>query len=261
MATPSIGYDNKFSTTLSSGISASDTTIPLTNLPTATEGYLVIEPDSSTNYEIIYYTSKTGSAVICPSVAAGRGQGGSTAASHSSGAVVRCDTVAEYFETLQDGSALAAGAITPNKLVSDTGTTWTWQSWTPTWTNFNIGNGTVVARYRQIGKNVRFNIRVIFGSTTSIGTAPTFTLPVAASGATYDITRNNIIGKSWAEDFGVISFAGVVGLQGSLTAAAPFAYNQSISSIYITHSNYTASVPFSFGDNDYFVCEGEYEAA
>lgn len=106
MATPSAGWDNKFSTTLTSGITASDTTIPLNALPTSTEGWLVIEPDSSTAWEVIYYTSKTGSAVVCPSAAAGRGQGGSTAASHSSGATVRCDTVAEMFEALQDATAL-----------------------------------------------------------------------------------------------------------------------------------------------------------
>lgn len=106
MATPNLGFDNKFSTTLSSGIVASDTTIPLTALPVASEGYLVIEPDSSTNWEEIYYTSKTGSAVVCPSAAAGRGVGGSTAASHSQGATVRSDTTAEMFESLQDATGL-----------------------------------------------------------------------------------------------------------------------------------------------------------
>jgi hypothetical protein len=106
MATPNLSYQNKFTTTLSAGIAASDTTISLTNLPTPAEGYLVIEPDSSTNWEEIYYTSKTGSAVVCPSAAAGRGVGGSTAASHSSGATVRMDSTAELFSTLQDATAL-----------------------------------------------------------------------------------------------------------------------------------------------------------
>lgn len=110
-ATPNLGWQNKFSTTLSSGITASDTTIPLTALPTPSEGFLVIEPDSSTAWEVIYYTSKTGSAVICPSAAAGRGQDDSTAQSHSSGATVRMDTTAGMFEVLQNGSALNAGAL------------------------------------------------------------------------------------------------------------------------------------------------------
>lgn len=106
MATPNLGYANKFSTTLSSGIVSTDTTIPMTSLPTPSEGYLVIEPDSSTAWEEIYYTSKTGSGVVCPSAALGRGVGGSTAASHSSGATVRMDSTAEMFSTLQDATAL-----------------------------------------------------------------------------------------------------------------------------------------------------------
>jgi hypothetical protein len=106
MATPSLSYQNKFATTLSSGVTATDTTIPLTNLPTPSEGYLILEPDSSTAWEEIYYTSKTGSAVVVPSVAAGRGVGGSTAASHSSGATVRMDSSAEMFTSLQDTTAL-----------------------------------------------------------------------------------------------------------------------------------------------------------
>lgn len=109
--TSALGWDNKFTTTLSSGISASDTTIPLTNLPNSSQGFLVIEPDSSTAWEEIFYTSKTGSAVICPSVANGRGAGGSSAASHSAGATVRMDSTAEMFEALQDGTALAPGAV------------------------------------------------------------------------------------------------------------------------------------------------------
>lgn len=106
MATPALSYQNKFTTTLSGGIAASDTTIPLTALPTPVEGYLILEPDSSVSWEEIYYTSKTGSAVICPSVGAGRGIGGSTAASHNAGATVRMDSSAELFSTLQDATAL-----------------------------------------------------------------------------------------------------------------------------------------------------------
>lgn len=118
MATSNLGFQNKFTTTLSAGISASDTTISLTTLPTPTEGYLILEPDSSTSWEEIYYTSKTGSAVVCPNVGTGRGVGGSTAASHSSGATVRMDSSAEMFIALQNGTGLATNAITADKLAT-----------------------------------------------------------------------------------------------------------------------------------------------
>lgn len=111
MATPSLGFQNYFTTTLASGITASDTTIYLNSLPTGSEGYLVIEPDSATNKEIIYYTSKGANFVTLPSVAAGRGVGGTTAVSHSSGVTAQMNVVAEHFKALQDGTAFAVGGI------------------------------------------------------------------------------------------------------------------------------------------------------
>lgn len=105
MATNNLAFDNFFSTTLSSTITASDTTVYLNALPAASEGYLVIEPDSSTNREIIYYTSKGANFVTCPSAASGRGVGGTTAVSHNSGSTVQMNTVAEMFEEIQNGNA------------------------------------------------------------------------------------------------------------------------------------------------------------
>lgn len=111
MATPNLGFQNFYSTTLSSSITGTDTTIYLNSVPTPTEGYLVIEPDAASNREIIYYTSKGANYVTCPSVAAGRGVGGTSAAAHSSGVAVQMNTVAEMFEALQDGTAFTAGGI------------------------------------------------------------------------------------------------------------------------------------------------------
>lgn len=103
--TNNLTFENFFSTTLSSTITASDTVIYLNALPSGSEGYLVIEPDSTTNKEIIYYTSKGVNFVTCPSVADGRGVGGTTAQSHSSGATVQMNTTAEMLEDIQGGSS------------------------------------------------------------------------------------------------------------------------------------------------------------
>ena len=118
MATPNLGFQNFYTTTLSSGITATDTTIYLNSLPTPTEGYLVIEPDSSTNKEIIYYTSKGANFVTLPSIAAGRGVGATTAVSHNSGVTCQMNVVAEHFEALQDGTSIAASAITSTKIAN-----------------------------------------------------------------------------------------------------------------------------------------------
>lgn len=55
-----------------------------------------------------------------------------------------------------------------------------WTAWTPTWVNLTIGNGTNDWKYMQIGKSVWFRGVTIFGTTTTMGTGPTFTLPVTS---------------------------------------------------------------------------------
>jgi hypothetical protein len=61
-----------------------------------------------------------------------------------------------------------------------------WQSFTPSWTgsvsNPVLGNGTVDARYLQVGKTVRFRLILTMGSTTTYGSgAWGLTLPIAPS--------------------------------------------------------------------------------
>lgn len=59
-----------------------------------------------------------------------------------------------------------------------------WQTYAPTWASGSnpqpaIGNGTLVARYVQIGKWVHLRLRLIAGATTTFGTGDwSFSLPV-----------------------------------------------------------------------------------
>lgn len=57
-----------------------------------------------------------------------------------------------------------------------------WASYTPTLGGFTLGNGTVAAKYMQIGKTVHFRFVLTLGSTTTLGAGGTnsFTLPVNA---------------------------------------------------------------------------------
>jgi hypothetical protein len=89
MATSNIGFQSFYQSQLTSAISNTDLTIPLDVLPTPSEGYLVIESTVSAAREIIYYTSKTATAVVVPSGAGnGRGFDGTTAVSHTQSAAV-----------------------------------------------------------------------------------------------------------------------------------------------------------------------------
>jgi len=105
MPSNQLDFQNFFSSTLASTITASDTVVYLNSLPTPSEGYLVIEPDSTTAREVIYYTSKGANYVTCPSVATGRGVGGTTASSHSGGATVQMNVVAEDLRGIQTGES------------------------------------------------------------------------------------------------------------------------------------------------------------
>lgn len=83
--------------------------------------------------------------------------------------------------SFNDGTGIGDGAIKPVHLAAGlSNSTWAWQSWTPTWANFTIGNGTNACKYIQKGKTVFYRLVTTLGSTSSMGTAPTFTLPVTS---------------------------------------------------------------------------------
>ena len=66
------------------------------------------------------------------------------------------------------------------------GTNWlsflaSYTSYTPTFTNFTLGNGTATARYAQQGQLTDVYIRIVLGSTSVMGTAPRISLPATAN--------------------------------------------------------------------------------
>lgn len=112
-----LGFQNFFQATLTGDITASSTDILMDNIPNSSQGFLVIEPDSTTNREVIFYTSKTALKVVCPSAADGRGQDDTTAVAHSTGAVVIMPPVAAFFEALQSGQSLSDDSIASRHVV------------------------------------------------------------------------------------------------------------------------------------------------
>lgn len=109
--------------------------------------------------------------------------------------------------SISNNGAIAAGAVIPSSLVSGNGSSWTGTSFTPSWTNLTVGNGTNLGWYKQIGKMVFVYSKFIMGSTSAVGTTPFYTLPVAPSanyqtsgGATFQIGVCNmfVAGTSFA---------------------------------------------------------------
>jgi len=131
-----------------------------------------------------------------------------------------------------------------------------WSSWTPTLANITQGNGTVVAEFTRIGDLVTYMFRFVLGSTSAIGTTPTFTLPVAAHadyvGAVMDY------GRGQARDTGTGSFE-LVGLVSSGTVVQPVCLDAS--NPIASYSGITATSPFTWTTGDSFFVSGTYRTA
>lgn len=259
----SLGMQDFFTTTLSAAVSdASDLTIYLNSVPTQTEGYLVIDYSNSTKREIIFYNAVGANYVTCP--ADGRGQGGTTAQAHDLGADVRMNMVSGYFDGITSGLAIDSSAIktahiadaqiTNAKLSTTAGETGgAWKAWTPTWANLTIGNATQDCKYTQIGKTIHFRCVITLGNTSSVGTNPTFTLPVA-SNAAYLFTP---CGSSRCQDTSGAWYLGTVYANGS--TGQPIIYNTSGS--WIASAGLSATNPFTWTNTDVMYLTGTYEAA
>ena len=130
-----------------------------------------------------------------------------------------------------------------------------WQSWTPTWTNLTIGNATVLAKYIQIGKTVFFRVQVTLGSSSVMGTAPDFTLPVTASA--YNVRTK--VCDVHIEDNGASNYRA----QGTLLTTTTIGLVIVTAATYISPfgQNITSTNPFPWTTGDYFLMQGFYEAA
>jgi len=135
-----------------------------------------------------------------------------------------------------------------------TGLKWggTYTAWTPSFSNFTLGNGTVEARYLQVGKMVHAFAKVTLGSTSSFtGSGLQITLPVnAAYQPFYPIATANLYDNGTA----------VLAAQTYLNDAS----NLRIQVIrtdgtYAGFADINSTVPFTWTTNDLFVINAIYE--
>lgn len=137
-----------------------------------------------------------------------------------------------------------------------TGSAWAWTSYTPTFANTTLGNGSAVGQYTQIGKTVFFRAAFTLNTTSAMGTTPTVTLPVAAN-ANY-AAGTEIVGALNLVDAGVTNYVGVVRCDSSTIATLLV---EVASGTYVTLTGLTAAVPFAWGTSDYLTISGMYQAA
>jgi len=129
-----------------------------------------------------------------------------------------------------------------------------WQSYTPTFTNFVLGNGTItLAKYCQIGKTVTVKLFVTLGSTSSVSGRIGISLPVTSVNDNIDRT----IGTAGLLAGGV-SGTGFVAI-GTTTRADLYALLAS--GTYVTNTNISSLIPGTWAAASTFSCQFTYEAA
>lgn len=129
-----------------------------------------------------------------------------------------------------------------------------WTDYTPTLTNMTEGNGTVTAKYHQIGRLVTVEFSFVLGSTSTMGTNPTISLPV--TGAIASTEMHSKIGTIL--ESGVRACPAVVRLLSNTTAQFR---RLTVSGSDVVVSNITATAPHTWGTNDELNAIFEYPAA
>jgi hypothetical protein len=127
-----------------------------------------------------------------------------------------------------------------------------WTSYTPTLSNLTLGNGTLTAKYNQIGKIMFVRINVILGSTSSMGSFPSATLPKNAAVAGY------LTGTVTALDSGTANYMTQVYITGSNNAEFGVTLTNGT---YAKHSAITSSEPFTWVATDQLNADFYYEVA
>jgi len=143
------------------------------------------------------------------------------------------------------------------KLMPLTNPTGLWLAWTPTWTNLTVGDGTVTARYSLTGKTVAFHITFVYGTTSAVSGAITWTLPVTS--ISYAGANGTMpIGQARILDSGVNAFGGACFWLTTTTAKIQV---QNAAATYINYNDTSSTAPMTWGTNDQFSVWGNYEAA
>lgn len=129
-----------------------------------------------------------------------------------------------------------------------------WTSWAPTLTNLTLGNGTVTAKYRQLGKAVDYRFKFVLGSTSAVGSDPAFTLPVAPH-SEY-VAPFDQLGIGTNRDVSLSQSRTSIVLLSSGSTVIIFGYGTT--GIIVDMS---ATVPFTWATGDVMAVVGSYEAA
>lgn len=113
---------------------------------------------------------------------------------------------------------------------------------TPSWTNLTVGNGTYDYKgYLQVNNLIVVSVSFTFGSTSAMGSAPSFTVPVAAAEV-----NQIVVGEGLAVENGGSSYPLLVNMSSSELVI----YDQAVVGSQVIRSSVTSGSPFTWGTND-----------
>ena len=118
-----------------------------------------------------------------------------------------------------------------------------WTAYTPTITNFTLGNGTVTARYKQIGKTLLLQCKITFGSTSSISGSPIFSMPTANTKISGMHGTANIL----IQDFGTAYYKA---MSADASGTQFYIYAESANGTYVRDTGISSTVPMTWTTND-----------
>lgn len=161
---------------------------------------------------------------------------------------------------IKDG-LLPAGNIQPLNLVSGTGSSWAFQSWTPTLSGrFDDAEWTKSCKYAQIGKFVYFTFSVQSTNATPMGggsVGAIFTLPVTAATIPGTDARQ-VIGHGYITDDSAAGTACIAQFGSTTTGVIA---SLQVASANITATAITSASPQTWALSDEISITGFYEAA
>lgn len=160
--------------------------------------------------------------------------------------------------SFNDGTGIAASAITPEKLLTGTGTTWSYTSYSPTPTNLTVGSGTMVAYYKQVGKLVHYWGVFTYGAGSAVGTNPKVSVPVTMHASAVVSNENFEYGQAHYQDTGSAAYLGI--LRADATTELTFTCINAAAT-YASHGTVTSTAPFTFATGDKIQWNSVYPAA
>jgi len=133
-----------------------------------------------------------------------------------------------------------------------------WTTWTPSWTNLTVGNGTQQGRYVKHGETVICSANIVFGTTSAMGTNPSLTLPVTANSTMYGASGAAYIGQAYIVDSGTANYGGFVRISSTTTV---FITVGNASGTYFQEFGLSSTVPMTWTTNDQLNLYFSYRAS